>query len=749
MKRRKVVAMLLALSMLATSVAAPVPVMAEEIVVSDWAEDAREEVVSLEEEVPGEEEMAELLDLAAEEPADADDLFEEIGEEELLVDETESAVDMAELLDEGESAVKTVDEVKALIEALPVLTEVTEEKSAQIREAQAAYEALTAQEQAALDEETSPNLNTSQPYGRVLETAVWGLEVLKPVDNSTTLADGTYNVSTTPALSSKYSKGKSTSSRDKAWSVSEVTVSGGKATAVIKVESTSYSSIRVNGQTYDKTNTSGNCEFAGVPIDLNSTFYLAAKSSSMGTEIAYSLTTTIEEPQAAAAVELTITNKTTMFKAVSARLVNEEGQTWLVMALNSAGYRELYKGTFEAAVANGDGSKDKGNDSWIHGALNAEGKYEFKIPMEEGQLDGSLVPLVAISNTYYGNYLNGQNSLGRAFYPRQIMVDVQAKTLVTGDLDMTRELAVTNHTVDLPVTKAQLNTVAGINSNNYQEKVILTLEGFDQAVIGTRAEASAEGAQVVPAADGKITLSFRGNVTGGALAYDYLEAAKTVSFHNAQTGSWEEYQLTVSKENGTILIDKVPSQPAQPEEKPVPQPAPQIKTISVKAVTSTSIAAGKKVQLTANITPSALAAKGVKWTSSNTKYATVNDKGLVTTKKAGAGKKVTITATGYGNKKASITIKIMKGQVTKVSISGSKTVKAGKTVKLTARVTTKNGKANTKVRWTSSNPKVATVSSSGKVKGVKAGKVTITARALDGSGRKATIKITVKSAKKK
>ena len=83
----------------------------------------------------------------------------------------------------------------------------------------------------------------------------------------------------------------------------------------------------------------------------------------------------------------------------------------------------------------------------------------------------------------------------------------------------------------------------------------------------------------------------------------------------------------------------------------------------------------------------------------------------------------------------------MKGVVKKIKITGSKTVKAGKTLKLKTKITASKG-ANKILKWTSSNKKYATVSSSGKVKTLKAGK--ITAMATDGSGKKATFTIKIK-----
>ena len=53
--------------------------------------------------------------------------------------------------------------------------------------------------------------------------------------------------------------------------------------------------------------------------------------------------------------------------------------------------------------------------------------------------------------------------------------------------------------------------------------------------------------------------------------------------------------------------------------------------------------------------------------------------------------------------------------------------------------------SNKKVKWTSSNPKVATVTQKGKVKGIKAGNATITVTARDGSKKKTTCKVIVYS----
>lgn len=71
----------------------------------------------------------------------------------------------------------------------------------------------------------------------------------------------------------------------------------------------------------------------------------------------------------------------------------------------------------------------------------------------------------------------------------------------------------------------------------------------------------------------------------------------------------------------------------------------------------TSVRAGKSLRIKASTMPSS-ASNAVRWKSSNKKYATVNDKGLVQTKKAGKGKTVTITATTLDGTKLHKSIQI-------------------------------------------------------------------------------------------
>ncbi len=132
----------------------------------------------------------------------------------------------------------------------------------------------------------------------------------------------------------------------------------------------------------------------------------------------------------------------------------------------------------------------------------------------------------------------------------------------------------------------------------------------------------------------------------------------------------------------------------------------------------------------------------VKWSSSKRSVAVVNSSGKVTAKKKGTA--VITAKVGSKRYRCKVTVK---QPVTSVKLNAkSKTLTKGSscTLKATVRPTNANNRA---VTWTSSNKKVATVTSKGKVKAVGKGTAVITAKAKDGSKKYAKCKITVKAKK--
>ena len=160
--------------------------------------------------------------------------------------------------------------------------------------------------------------------------------------------------------------------------------------------------------------------------------------------------------------------------------------------------------------------------------------------------------------------------------------------------------------------------------------------------------------------------------------------------------------------------------------------------------TTASVVKGKTLTLTATVTPTNATNKKVTWKSSNTKIATVDGNGKVTAVAAGTATITCTAADGSGKSAAcKITVKNPPVKVTKLKINKTSVdLLKGKTVQLKVTVTPSNA-TNKAVTWTSSNKRIATVTSNGLVKAVRTGTVTITAKAKDGSGKKVTCKINV------
>ena len=159
----------------------------------------------------------------------------------------------------------------------------------------------------------------------------------------------------------------------------------------------------------------------------------------------------------------------------------------------------------------------------------------------------------------------------------------------------------------------------------------------------------------------------------------------------------------------------------------------KVSPISVKKVslsrTSVALSKGKTYQLDATVTPSNATNKTLTWSSSNTKVATVDKNGKVTTIKNGT---TVITCKSANGKTASCTITVRDVKVTGVELDMTSVLAdVGSTFTVKATVLPSNA-TNQKVIWSSSNKSVAKISSSGKVTAVAPGVCQITATTVDG-----------------
>lgn len=144
--------------------------------------------------------------------------------------------------------------------------------------------------------------------------------------------------------------------------------------------------------------------------------------------------------------------------------------------------------------------------------------------------------------------------------------------------------------------------------------------------------------------------------------------------------------------------------------------------------TAVTLVPGNTVQLKATVQPSDATNAAVTWSSNKTNVATVSSDGLVKAVAQGTAD-ITVT-TKDGDYRAVCTVTVENDYVSAVTISpaGPETLPVGKQRQLTATVTYAHGtKGDQTVTWTTSDPKVATVSPDGLVTAVAEGQAEILA----------------------
>ena len=179
-----------------------------------------------------------------------------------------------------------------------------------------------------------------------------------------------------------------------------------------------------------------------------------------------------------------------------------------------------------------------------------------------------------------------------------------------------------------------------------------------------------------------------------------------------------------------------------------PQPNLSVSVSSVSLnTTSITLTLGDRdndsYQLQATVNPSNAENKDVNWSSDNGTVASVDNTGLVKAKAVGDAV-ITVT-TVDGNKTATCKVKVetKKYPVKEIRLNKStEEVLEGETITLIANVLPSNA-TDKSVKWSSNNGNVATVDQNGRVKGIKAGKTTITVSSVENENIKASCDITV------
>lgn len=214
------------------------------------------------------------------------------------------------------------------------------------------------------------------------------------------------------------------------------------------------------------------------------------------------------------------------------------------------------------------------------------------------------------------------------------------------------------------------------------------------------------------------------------------------SSSNSRVATVNSKGVVTAKSRGTATISAKSTDGSIKEAKcriVVKQPVTKIKISKSNA----TLNVGAKKTLKASVSPNNANNKKIKWTLSNKKVLSVNQKGKITAKHR--GKAVVYARATDGSNKYKRCIITVKQPVKKISLSKSSlSLKVGEKKKIKATVSPNNAE-NKKVKWTSSNKKVATVDSQGNITALKKGTAEITAISKDTSKVKKSCKVTVKT----
>ncbi|MGN1126408.1 MAG: Ig domain-containing protein [Ruminococcus sp.] len=179
---------------------------------------------------------------------------------------------------------------------------------------------------------------------------------------------------------------------------------------------------------------------------------------------------------------------------------------------------------------------------------------------------------------------------------------------------------------------------------------------------------------------------------------------------------------------------------------PAPSTSVTWDSILVKEITldktATVLYTGRTTTLKATLTPDNATNKTVKWSSSNNSVATVTQSGVVKGVRAGVA---TITARALGGPVLATCKVTVRQSVQSITMAKKATVLTGKKVTLKVKVSPTNA-YNKSMLWKSSNTKVAKVTQTGVVTGVKKGTATVSATTKDGSKKTAKCTVTVNQA---
>ncbi len=272
------------------------------------------------------------------------------------------------------------------------------------------------------------------------------------------------------------------------------------------------------------------------------------------------------------------------------------------------------------------------------------------------------------------------------------------------------------------------------------------------AVAGTSipVEAAAKAPKKITLKTTSKTVDIKGKATVSVKSVSPKGASKAVKYtsSNKKVATVSSKGVVTGKKAGKVTITAT-SKKSKKVKKTIKITVKQLKPTQISLSSKAAMKTGDKKALKATVKPAGVYCP-LSWSSGNKSVATVDKKGNVTAKAPGTA--VITVKSKEKNKKGKYLTKKCTVTVTAKEIKVSALTFADKEKTLTGLGTTYTNKltiapanaTNKKVTYSSSDPKIAAVdSASGKVTTVAAGSAAITASAADGSGKKASYKLTV------
>lgn len=239
-------------------------------------------------------------------------------------------------------------------------------------------------------------------------------------------------------------------------------------------------------------------------------------------------------------------------------------------------------------------------------------------------------------------------------------------------------------------------------------------------------------------------VSWNGKTEDGSAAISgnyYFEITAEEAPENRAVTASSLFEVKGQKNTDAVLPpDSDAGQKEQPSVRQEPEKVP-VTSVSARVgdrkVTRLVIGRREKVTLSGNVLPGNASDKTVKYTSSKKSVVSVSAAGVIRGVKTG---KATVTLTASNGKKCSVKVIVRKAPKKIKLNAAAKVLKKGKSFRIKVKLPSKT--ASYKRIFTSSNKKVASVNSKGKVTAKKKGSAVITVKLYN--GKKAKLRVTVR-----